>query len=330
MATEVERPFEIGVIRALETCFGLFETAVPDAHVLVQSDEEYGREAQQNSMDSPDEGCLLSARASFEMALLDAEAHAVEHTLLTDKLAIDMGTILVQPTGAPTDNDIERLRQELLHYEITGFHAERFGRAGLASTVLMIMDVVSKAAVASRGPVAAARSDASAATPPTPSTVAAAVATPSVHAACEPGSTSVCVCGSREHGPTSPSSPVSPARPSSASGRCRPMATGLQHDGPQRTLGNAAKHVVFCKADVGRRLIIRGDEVTVDGRPRVCDWGNARHHDVHDLVIVEVHERHKGLVTLEDKTTFQNPPPGLEQYLPGGAGLRGRIMSRGF
>ena len=88
--------------------------------------------------------------------------------------------------------------------------------------------------------------------------------------------------------------------------------------------------VVLSRADVGKKLTIMGDALLIDGVERVASWGNARHHDVVDLRIVEVQERPKGLVTLEDRTTLQNPPPGLEQYSPGGSGLRTRILSRGF
>jgi len=88
--------------------------------------------------------------------------------------------------------------------------------------------------------------------------------------------------------------------------------------------------VVLSRADVGKKLTIQGDALLIDGVERVVSWGNARHHDVVDLRIVEVQERPKGLVTLEDRTTLQNPPPGLEQYCPGGSGLRTRILSRGF
>ena len=88
--------------------------------------------------------------------------------------------------------------------------------------------------------------------------------------------------------------------------------------------------VVLSRADVGKKLTIMGDALLIDGVERVASWGNARHHDVVDLRIMEVQERPKGLVTLEDRTTLQNPPPGLEQYCPGGSGLRTRILSRGF
>ena len=81
---------------------------------------------------------------------------------------------------------------------------------------------------------------------------------------------------------------------------------------------------------MGRRVTIVGDDLAIDGDVRVADWGNARHRDVDGLVITDVQERPKGLVTLSDHSTLQNPAPGLAQYVPGGAGLRERILSRGF
>ena len=77
-------------------------------------------------------------------------------------------------------------------------------------------------------------------------------------------------------------------------------------------------------------LKIVGNDITVSGKVRVADWGNARHRDVDNVVIVDVQERLKGLVALDDKTTFQNPAPGLQQYTPGGEDLRNKILSRGF
>ena len=107
------------------------------------------------------------------------------------------------------------------------------------------------------------------------------------------------------------------------------VAAGLANT-EQSALTTARQRTVFSKQDVGKRVTIVGNDVTVDGQVRVVSWGNARHRNVADLTIVDVHERLKGLVTLEDKSTLQNPPPGLEQYAAGGDELRNRILSRGF
>lgn len=93
---------------------------------------------------------------------------------------------------------------------------------------------------------------------------------------------------------------------------------------------SARAQFIFSRQDVGRRVSIIGDDVIVDGKVRIADWKNARHRDVDDLMIVDVQERPKGLVCLEDKTSLQNPAPGLEQYTPGGAGIRSKILGRGF
>ena len=87
---------------------------------------------------------------------------------------------------------------------------------------------------------------------------------------------------------------------------------------------SGAKVAVFSRADVGKRVSIRGTEVYVEGQFRCVEWGNCRRRDVDDLVISDVQPKPKGLVVLEDRSTFQNPLPGLEQFTPGGDGLRSK------
>lgn len=92
------------------------------------------------------------------------------------------------------------------------------------------------------------------------------------------------------------------------------------------------KRPVFRNSDVGRTLTIIRDLIEVDGRPRVAQWGNARRQEIPapGLVITDVHERLKGLVTLQGGEAIQNPMPGAQQDQPGGEGLRSKIMTRGF
>ena len=71
----------------------------------------------------------------------------------------------------------------------------------------------------------------------------------------------------------------------------------------------------------------------MDGRVRVVEWRNARRRQIPPpgRTITDVQECAKGLVALDDKSSVQNPAPGLEQYTPGGeTRLRFKIMERGF
>lgn len=77
---------------------------------------------------------------------------------------------------------------------------------------------------------------------------------------------------------------------------------------PAAGVGSAPKTHVFCSADVGRRVSIVGDQVFVDGQSREVEWWGARHCDVDDLLITDVQARLHGVVTLEDRSTFENPP----------------------
>ena len=68
----------------------------------------------------------------------------------------------------------------------------------------------------------------------------------------------------------------------------------------------------FTSTDIGEKLSIKGDAVTVSGRPRYVKWTDAKHHDCSGK-IKSVEEEDKGKVQLADGQEFENG--GIQKYV---------------
>ena len=77
----------------------------------------------------------------------------------------------------------------------------------------------------------------------------------------------------------------------------------------------AKSHCAFTKADIGKRVIIEGDHVTVAGTHRPVTWELATKHVDLSGVIADVQEYVRGLVLLKDGRSFQNPSPAAKPKL---------------
>ena len=76
----------------------------------------------------------------------------------------------------------------------------------------------------------------------------------------------------------------------------------------------SSKWAAFSRADVGKRVVITGDTVTVESVPRDVEWENCRHQDCVGVVeSVDDSAQLKGDVQLEGGATFQNPQARVSQ-----------------
>jgi len=95
--------------------------------------------------------------------------------------------------------------------------------------------------------------------------------------------------------------------------------SGATYWGDDRLTGTVTEHchcvgcegppdgVHFQPTDVGKTVVVTGDDVTVDGKFRQVHWGNKQHHNV-NAKITHVSLGLNGMVQLEGGDKFPNPP----------------------
>lgn len=309
------------MVWAFETCLGVTEQCAPNVKPADgsssdewSSDDEWDLQMHDVDASSP-VGGLESSPVADERVRAPTNAYAAaraerlkEAAAVQRDFARDVEGILATP--ALHSDAVAHLQRELGRLHVPQRTIHRFVQAGVVNEVVETLHLV----LAARSESDAARAALHAEKASVP--LVAIPANIQLDGGTPPSNTD----RRRGRAVGSMTDRPSPARPTGSSPP-KPAAPASSR---------AAKPTVFSKADIGLNVTIRGDSLLVDGQARCADWGNARHRDVVDLMITDVQERPKGLVTLEDRTTFQNPQPGLEQFTPGGDCLRSRIMSRGF